>query len=589
MLLKPLYAERYRLITVSVFIYLAILSWGKLGDLVIDIGHEVETPTRILDGQILYRDIQSYYSPLANYVNAWILMIFGRNLSIFYGIGLSLSLLFAVTLYQLVQRIVNEKYACLTCTAVLSYCAFSPGLSNLILPYSYATTYGTLITAVLFLVIQNYLARPHFLTSMSMGTLCGLALLAKQEYGIACIGVVFLVLTLWHLEGEPRSSFLLKLRKLAADLLLVLAPLTLVVALPLWYFLQHVSWHQLMDENLFPFQKFTVYKNSELFKVSPTKTLVVWGKNLLVFLVSSAPVVLALWAIRHRVKSEWGQILVATAVAAPFSFLLLLFFTKTNGLPFLPLSRLHWSIGIFALTALGYRFIAPAIGRSTALLLMALFTDVLLLNLRWLWSMELYAIYSVFLVVLFGITLGLLEPYLKHLVLPSSYLSVCVILMLIARTEYFSGYDGTVTSPYGIMHTYQKPAMTQAFNQTLAFLKREVRPEDRNKVLVLSEGMLLNFLSGTHSPSRQTTFLPGVLLNAQEETAFIQEMDRKGVRTIVLVDRPYPEWTYKEYRNFNPLVYRWITQGHRQVAAFPNAKDGKNLIRIYQPFTAGAS
>ena len=589
MLLKPLYAERYRLITLAVFIYLAILSWGKLGDLVIDIGHEVETPTRILDGQILYRDIQSYYSPLANYANAWILMIFGRKLAVFYGIGLSLSLLFTITLYQLVRPIVNEKYACLTCTAVLAYCAFSPGLSNLILPYSYAATYGTLITAVLFLVIQKYLARPHFLTPLFMGTLCGLALLAKQEYGIACIGVVFLVLTLWHLEGAPRSSLLFKLRKLAVDLLLVLVPLVLVVALPLWYFLQHVSWHQLMDENLFPFQKFAVYKNSELFKVSPAKTLAVWGKNFLVFLASSAPVVLALWAIRHRVKSEWGQILVATAVAAPFSFLLLFLFTKANGLPVLPLSRLHWSIGVFAVVALGYRFIAPALERPTALLLLAIFTNVFLLNLRWLLSMEFYAIYSIFLVVLFGMTLGLLEPYIKQYVLPSSYLSVCVILMLIVQTRNFSGYDGTVTSPYGTMHTDQKPAMTQAFNQTLAFLKREVRPEDRNKVLVLSEGMLLNFLSGTHSPSRQTTFIPGVLLNAQEETAFIQEMDRKGVRTIVLVDRPYPEWTYKEYRNFNPLVYRWITQGHRQVAAFPEAKDGKNLIRIYQPFAAGAS
>jgi 4-amino-4-deoxy-L-arabinose transferase-like glycosyltransferase len=578
----------YRLTTIAIFIYLAILSWGKLGDLVIDIGHEVETPTRILDGQILYRDIQSYYSPLANYVNAGILMIFGRNLAVFYGIGLGLSFLLTVLLYELVRRIVDEKYACLTCTVVLTYCAFSPGLSNLVFPYSYAATYGTLITAVLFLAIQKYLARPHFLAALSMGTLCGLALLAKQEYGIACLGAVFLVLTLRNLDGEPRS-FLLKFSKLAVDLLLVLTPLVLVVALALGYFLQHVSWHQLIDENLFPFQKFAVYKNSELFNASPAKTLAVWGKNFLVFLASSAPVVLALWGIRHWVRSEWGQILLATTMAAPFSFLLLFLFTKTNGLPFLPLSRLHWSIGVFAVVALRYRVIASALGRPTAVLLLAILTDVFLLNLRWLLSMELYPIYALFLVVLFGIALGLLEPYLKRLVLPRSYLASCVILMLLFRTQYFSSYDGTVTSPYGTIRTRQQPEMTQAFNQALAFLKREVRPEDRNKVLVLSEGMLLNFLSGTHSPSRQTTFLPGVLLNAQEETAFIREMDRSGVRYIVLVDRPYPEWTYKEYRNFNPLVYRWIIQGHRQVAAFPDAKDGHNLIRIYQPFTARAS
>jgi Dolichyl-phosphate-mannose-protein mannosyltransferase len=587
-LLKPLYPQYYRLITAAVFIYLAVLSWGKLGDLVIDLGHEVETPARILDGQILYRDIQSYYSPLASYVNAWVLMVFGRDLAVFYGIGLALSFLLTVVLYQLVRQIVNEKYACLTCAAVLAYCAFSPTGINLVVPYSYGTTYGTLITAVLFLVLQEHVQRPHVLTLLSMGTICGLALLAKQEYGLASIGVVCLVLTLQHWSRET-LSWLHKLKELVVDLLIVSAPLLLVVILPLGYFLQYVSWQQLITENLFPSQKFEVFKNSELFQRSPVKTFKVWGQTLLFFLVFSTPVLLTLGAIHKRVRSEWGQILLATAIAAPLSLLLLNLFTKSKSIGLmLPLSWLHWSIGVFAVVALGYRFIASALGRPTALLLMALFTDVLLLNLRWLWSMELYAIYSVFLVVLFGITLGLLEPYLKHLLLPSSYLSVCVILMLIARTEYFSGYDGTVISPYGTMHTYQKPAMTQAFNQTLAFLKREVRPEDRNKVLVLSEGMLLNFLSGTHSPSRQTTFLPGVLLNAQEETAFIQEMDRKGVRTIVLVDRPYPEWTYKEYRNFNPLVYRWITQGHRQVAAFPNAKDGKSLIRIYQPFTADA-
>ncbi len=563
-----------------------------MGELVIDIGHEVETPARILDGQILYRDIQSFYSPLSYYVNAWALMVFGRNLAVFYGIGLALSFLLTVVSYQLVRRLVNEKYACLTCTAVLAYCAFSPTVISLIVPYSYAATYGILISAVLLLVLQEHLNRAHFWTLPCLGTLCGLAILAKQEYGLACVGVVFLVITLEHWNRET-VSLLQKLKGLLVNSLLILAPLVLVVALPMSYFLQHISWQELMAENLFPSQKFQVYQNSDLFRVSPAKTLRAWGKSFLFFLAASLPVVLILWAIRKRFRSEqteWLQVLVATAIAAPLSYLLLQLFSKSKSIELLlPLRWLHWSVGVFAITALGYRFIAPALGRPKALLVLAIFLDLFLLNLRWLWSMEFYSISAVFLVVLFCIVLGLLEPYLKQYILPSSYLAFCVIMMLVVRTQYFSSYDGAVTSPYGTIQTRQQPKMTQAFNQTLAFLKREVRPEDRDKVLVLSEGMLLNFLSGTHSPSRQTTFLPGVLLTAQEETAFIQEMDRKGVRYIVLVDRPYPEWTYKEYRNFNPLVYRWITQGHRQVAAYPSGKDGNGLIRIYQPFAAGAA
>lgn len=59
---------------------LAIVSWQKWQDLIVDFGQQVYVPWQLAEGQILYRDIFYIYGPLSSYVHALLFKIFGPGI-----------------------------------------------------------------------------------------------------------------------------------------------------------------------------------------------------------------------------------------------------------------------------------------------------------------------------------------------------------------------------------------------------------------------------------------------------------------------------------------------------------------------------
>ena len=67
----PAQAELGALLLVAcVFLGWAWLSWRRLGSLIVDGGHELDVPRRIVEGAALYRDFSWNWGPLAPWVNA---------------------------------------------------------------------------------------------------------------------------------------------------------------------------------------------------------------------------------------------------------------------------------------------------------------------------------------------------------------------------------------------------------------------------------------------------------------------------------------------------------------------------------------
>ncbi len=112
--------------------------------------------------------------------------------------------------------------------------------------------------------------------------------------------------------------------------------------------------------------------------------------------------------------------------------------------------------------------------------------------------------------------------------------------------------------------------------KVLLLLKQQAHPREVFYFLLGKEG---NFLTATHSPSRELTFLPVVLPTSVDEPDFIERVQANPPELIVYVARSFPEWGYQNYAQFNPLVDKWVTQQHRLIHVFP--REDNSIIRIY--------
>lgn len=554
-------------------------SWGKLGDLIIDMGHEVEVPARMLMGQLLYRDIEVYYGPLAYYSNALMLAIFGHRLEVFYGVGLTLALAATLLVYILAARLMNAQWATLCTVCVLLYCTFSPGLFNFVVPYSYGSVYATVLCLFAIFSLDRYARTGTIGWLATAGLTCGLAGLAKQEYGVAALGGVLVGAYLC----PPYS-----LRARSGRTALILAVAGASVLLPLALLAHQVSWEEI-KASLLPTAKFGVFARSSLFQVSPGKTLALWWETLRVFLPSFL-VVFGVVAFTGRLDAaKWIpstrlraliELLVSIALSLGALFVLKKLFTVLGAATGFrveelivfdnhPLNYLQWLLPL--LTGWFILKRRELQRHEHAPLLWTLLIYALLLNARWLFYIEFYGLYATPAVVLFFVFLYHLTAKLDVRMWQS--LLVCLLIGVGLRLVHFGQYPHTVSSARGTFYT-RDAGLARAFNQTID----AVEASGATSVLVVPEGLVLNFLTATRSPGRETDFLPGSLPTPKAEQDFLEHMRADPPELIIYVERPLPEWQYQSYAEFNPLVYRWITQQHRMIHLFPK---GENAIRIY--------
>ncbi|MBD2772974.1 ArnT family glycosyltransferase [Iningainema tapete] len=559
------------------FVIFSFATWGKIELPIIDIGREVEISARLLTGQVLYRDIATYYGPLSYYINALALFIFGQRLEVFYAVALFLALVATLLFYRLALRLTNAHWAALSTICMLIYCAIGAGIFYFIVPYSYGTVYATVLCLLAITALDNFTHKGKTIWLIVAAIACGLALLAKQEYGVAALAGVLVGSNLYR----PQN-----LRTRVWRSLIIILITTACVFIPFYLLAQQASWETLRS-SLFPVGQISVMNRSNLFQVSPAKTIHIWWDTFKYFFASSLVVLLSLIAAHWLLKPRWikipkslkdlAYVLIAFALTAIIfkSLKTWVFHTETinenyvNVNIFQSLSNLSWCLPVFVAW---FAFKRPQLPQyKHAPLLWTLLVFTLLLNARWLFYINFYGLYATTVILLFFTLLYYSTQRLSKLVW--NYLLIC---LLIAGGSHLLGLTKqhyAVNSDYGTFSN-RSAALTRAFNQTI----QAIKANGATSVLVLPEGNLLNFLTGTHSPSRELTFLPVALPTSADEKEFIQSMQANPPELIVYVDRRFPEWGYKSFAEFNPLVDKWITQQHRLIHTF---RKDRGVIRIF--------
>lgn len=554
------------------FTLLALTSWGKVEYPIIDVGREVEIPARILAGQLLYRDVETYYGPLAYYANALALLLFGQHLEVFFALGQGLALASTLLFYRLAKKLTDGRWATLCTVCMLIYCALSPGLFHFVVPYSYGSVYAILLCLLAITALDSYTCTGRVRWLFAAAIACGLALVAKQEYGVAVLGAVLVGTNLY--SGQNLQT------RVGRSLLVLVVALGCAIV-PLALIAQQISWETLYL-SLFPLPKVDVIKRSSLFQVSPRVTFRAWRVSFGIFFASSLVVWVSLIAAQQISKlkaiagSDRFRVLVEVLVSAALSGVsLILLYVGINPLyPVLklnPLGDLSWSLpvlaGWFALRR-------PQLPRyKHAPLMWTLLVFSLLLNARWLFYINFYGLYAVPVILLFFTLLYHSTQRIKVAVW--RFLLVCLLIAGSVQLGKFAKYRYAVNSSYGTFYT-TNASLGSGLNQAI----NAINASSATSVLVLPEGNILNFLTATHSPSREVTFLPLTLPTSKDEQGFVARMQANPPELIVYVGRSFVEWGYKTYADFNPIVDNWITQQHRLVNVFPN---DEGAIRIYAP------
>lgn len=147
-----------------------------------DIGREFYLTERVLDGDVLYKDIFNVYSPWGYWLNAIIIKIFGSNINIFGVIGLITSILTIIPLFLITKAYTNRNVAFTTSLFLIFSCIYYPSISNRITPYSYSIIYALCATVWSFFFLHKYLTSENKKFLYISALLAGLSICFKYEY-----------------------------------------------------------------------------------------------------------------------------------------------------------------------------------------------------------------------------------------------------------------------------------------------------------------------------------------------------------------------------------------------------------------------
>jgi len=175
-------------------IYFAQISWLKWPDPLIDFGRELYLPWRITQGALLFKDEAHLYGPLSPYLNSLFFRLGGVGLMTLVMANVVIYCAILGLLYYLVRVGWGRWAAFVSGAFFIGVFSFSHlvGIDNynFLTPYSHEMTHGTLLILCLILALRRVVRSPGAAAITIAGLLAGLSLLLKPEIIFTATAVV---------------------------------------------------------------------------------------------------------------------------------------------------------------------------------------------------------------------------------------------------------------------------------------------------------------------------------------------------------------------------------------------------------------
>jgi len=204
---KPTRADLWALALLSLlFMGLLARSWLAWGHITVDYGREMWVPLRLLEGDVLYRDVRYPYGPFSPYLHSLGYRLWAPHLGVLYGSGIAFTMLCWLACYGVARQLGSVFASAVGTALVMTEAMFVPGRPdsfNFVFPYAYPALHGLaffMIALAGALRLQTSNGRG---TAVGTGLAIGLTLLTKQEFGaIAVLVGVLAAVGLVHRDGS---------------------------------------------------------------------------------------------------------------------------------------------------------------------------------------------------------------------------------------------------------------------------------------------------------------------------------------------------------------------------------------------------
>lgn len=186
--------------------YFLSISWLKWPDPLIDYGRELYLPWRLANGAVLYRDAEDSYGPLSQYLDAALFRVFGPGLHVLVAADLLVFLAILASVYVLIRRAWGYPAALAAAAvfvAVFGFSQFSIGNYNYATPYSHEATHGLLACLALLFVASRWVRDATVSGSFLAGALLGLTAVLKLEFVLAAGALTASMVAVRALRGRP--------------------------------------------------------------------------------------------------------------------------------------------------------------------------------------------------------------------------------------------------------------------------------------------------------------------------------------------------------------------------------------------------
>jgi hypothetical protein len=569
----------------GLFAWLSWISWHRWGDLAVDCGKDVYVAMRVADGDVLYRDLTFQYPPLAPYINAWLLRLFGLHLDVLYATGMVSSALLALMCHALGRRALNAPAAAASAGLMLISCAFGFFIFNFILPATYSGLYGFVFGVLTVFCLLRAWETEGVWWARLAGLSAGLALLCKLEAGVAaaaagaawCIG-----------HGGGRGW-----RGVVADARRFGAPVALVVGLSLVWLLRRGILVTALADNIFPIVRIR-YWNRQFFHVGPPTVAslrqvvtdcIHLGIGVSLAVVSVGGVFAASFRLLGTQRwVAWATAIVCVAVVVTFTPVrALVLDTGLTGLRWAPAG----AAGVALWGAWQLRR-DRAVAAARMGLLLGAFTLGLLA--RWGFQVNIYSREStaptlllIAALIVAGAAAFLLPRVFRRLSPhPARLIAWTVPTLLVVYGYGMSrGTAWQYSQPRDVISTARGEILGRRPHSVVfaqALQRLATTPPDAELLVIPEEG-LLNFLSGRRSRIRQSTLIPGMLIDREEQEQFTAQLQADGPQYIIITGRRYREFGLQAFDSYNPIVDSWIRSHY---TLLEHLQEGRYRLDIFE-------
>ena len=141
-------------------LFMLIWSWGTWPDPLVDFGVQLYVPWQLVTGHVLYRDITYYNGPLSEYFNAAAFSIFGVGLNTLVWVNLVILVFTIILAYRLTVRASGRLSATMTGLTFVLVSAFGQvvrlGNYNWVTPYHHELTHGAVLAILAIACLDRY-------------------------------------------------------------------------------------------------------------------------------------------------------------------------------------------------------------------------------------------------------------------------------------------------------------------------------------------------------------------------------------------------------------------------------------------------